>query len=95
MLIGLSVYFSTKSKNTITILNRLGLSISYDKVLRIRARLAAYALKISENQMPIPSHFDTNGYVTVAFDNFDHNEALISGLGLSHDTVIVFFSRHS
>lgn len=85
------VYFNTKSKNTITILNRLGISILYDEVLRIRARLASYAIQISRNAMPISSHFDTNNYVTAAFDHFDHNECTISGSNSTHDTVIVFF----
>ena len=36
--LGLFVYNTTKSKNTISALNRLGCSISYDDILRIRTR---------------------------------------------------------
>lgn len=90
-LLGLSTYSKTKSKSTITALNRLALSISYDDVLRIRFRLAAYAKINSENKVPLPSHFSPSSYVTAAFDNFDHNEATTSGLNSTHDTVAVLF----
>ena len=89
VLLGLFVYNTDKSKNIITALNRVGLSISYDEILRIRTRLALYTGKKCEINVPIPSHFDKNSYVTAAFDNFDHNEATISGLNSTHDTVLV------
>lgn len=58
-LISLFVYNTTKSKNIISTLNRLGLAISYDEVLRIRTRLALYTIKFSESYVPLPSHFET------------------------------------
>ena len=73
--IGLFIYTNTKSKITITILNRLGLSISYDEVLRIRTRLAEYATKSAQSIVPLPSHFILNDFITGAFDNLDHNTA--------------------
>lgn len=93
-LLGTFVYKTTKSKNTISTLNRLGLSISYDQILRTRTSLAAYTIEISKNKFPLPSHFNTSNYVTAYFDNFDHNEATISGLESSHDTVVVVFQDH-
>ena len=45
---GLYVYKYTKSKTLIKILNLLGLSVSYDVVLRIKIQLANYAYKCSE-----------------------------------------------
>ena len=93
-LIGLFVYNVTKSKNTIMVLNRLGFSISYDDILRIRTRLAMYAKINSQNSIPLPSHFNPESYVTAAFDNFDHNEATLSGLGGTHDTVAVIFQDY-
>lgn len=74
-LTGLFVYNTTKSKNTITLLNRLGLSISYDDILRIRTGLAAYAKITSQTNVPLPSHFNSESYVTVAviFQDFNVN----------------------
>lgn len=90
-LISLFVHSSTRSKSVIMALNRLGLSISYDEILRIRTRLALYTTTISENRVPLPIHFNSTNYVTAAFDNFDHIEATLSGLDTTHDTVSVLF----
>lgn len=95
-LLGLFVYSSNRSKSTITILNRLGLSISYDEVLRIRTCLASYASSNCPEGcvVPLPSNFNPDTYVTAAFDNFDQNEATISCLNSTHDTVSVLFQNH-
>lgn len=93
VMLGLFIYSTTKSKSIITIMNRLGLCISYDEILRIRKRLASFTME--KNDPPIPSHFDRSIFVTTAFDNFDHNEASISGLNRSHDTVIVLFQNNN
>lgn len=91
MLIASNVYFLTKSKNLITILNRFGMSVSYDQILRGRTGLALFALNRSGGRVPLPNHFTTHGYVTVSLDNFDFNEATISGLQSTHDNVVVLF----
>uniref|UniRef100_A0ABD2W9L6 Uncharacterized protein n=1 Tax=Trichogramma kaykai TaxID=54128 RepID=A0ABD2W9L6_9HYME len=91
VLIGIFVQSTLRSKNTILILNRLGVCICYEEIVRIRARLAAYTVQENSINVPIPSHFDSTSYVTTAFDNFDRNEATISGLDSTHDTVIVLF----
>ena len=39
--------------------------------------------------MPLPSHFDQGNFSTAAFDNFDHEECTLSGIGGTHDTVSV------
>ena len=95
VLIGLFVYHATKSKTSIIQLNRLGVSIPYDDIFRIRTRLVAYANKNCRSSVPIPSHFDPNSYVTAAFDNFDHIETSISGLDSTHDTVAVIFQNYN
>lgn len=95
VLTGLFVYHTTKSKSTIKQLNRLGESISYEEVLRIKTRLAAYANINCRTIVPLPSHFDPSSYVTAAFDNFDHNETSISGLESTHDTVAVIFQDYN
>lgn len=91
ILLGIFVYTYTKSKSTLSVLNRLGLTVSYDEILRIRARLATFIIENHQNKVPLPYHFNTRNYVTAAFDNFDCNEATISGLNSTHDTVIVVF----
>ena len=51
--------------------------------------MASYILNTSANDIPFPSHFDTNIHTVAAFDNFGHNENTPSGLGSSHDTVSI------
>lgn len=72
-------------------MNKLGVSISHDSILRIRANLAKYAQMKAKDEVPLPGHFNPMRYVTAAFDNFDHNEATNSGSGSTHDTVAVIF----
>lgn len=87
------IYHTTRSKQTLNELNRFGLSISHDEMLRIKVRLASYSVKCNENSIPLPSHFNRKSYVTAAFDNFDYNEATTSGLHSTHDTVCVVFQN--
>ncbi|OXU22397.1 hypothetical protein TSAR_010977, partial [Trichomalopsis sarcophagae] len=54
-----------------------------------------YANQNCQSNVPIPSHFDRNSYVTAAFDNFDHIENSISGLNSTHDTVAVIFQDYN
>ena len=87
---GILVYNETRNKSLKQCLNKIGLSISHDQVFRIRTALAANALNSSES-IPMPGHFDPQVYVTAAFDNFDHEEATLSGINGTHDTVTVIF----
>ena len=75
----------------ITSLNHLGLSVSYDEVLRYQTDLATYTISTSSVVIAILSHFDPNCFTLAAFDNFDHEEATPSGIGGSLDTVCVLF----
>ncbi len=38
-----------------------------------------------------PSNFGSSSFMIAAFDTFDHDEATLSGIGGSHDTVSVAF----
>ena len=94
-MIGMSVYNTCKSKSLIQSLNHLGLSISYDEVLRCKTSLALYTIESCTEEVPLPSHFEKDKFTKGAFDNFDHNEATQSGLHSTHDTVSVLFQESS
>ena len=47
------------------------------------------------NGVPLPSHLNPEKFTTAAFDNFDHEEATVSGLGGTHDTVSVLYQDKS
>ena len=49
-------------------------------------------LKSSENNVPLPSHFNKEMFTIAAFDNFDHTDRTsLSGLSSSHATVSTLF----
>ena len=70
-----SVYSRCHSCSTITSLNKINVSTSYEDVRRGRVLLASYAIKKSQNNLkPIPSHFRTGpgaGFVSGTFINMN------------------------
>lgn len=86
-----AIYDSCKSSTLITIFNRFGLCSSYDELQRHQNDIASFTVESSSDIVPFPSHFDKSEYTVGAFDNFDHDEANLSGMGGSHDTVAVLF----
>ncbi|KAK7075294.1 hypothetical protein SK128_000885 [Halocaridina rubra] len=86
-----AIYDSCKSATLITSFNRLGLCSSYNDLLRHQNDIASFSVEGSSDTIPFPCHFNKSGYTVGAFDNFDYEEANLSGMGGSHDTVAVLF----
>ena len=75
-------------------MNRLGLCISYDKMEKIDNGLAQRTINIAGvNRTPIPSIIKNNVLLHGAMDNFDHDENTPSGIGGSHDTILMVFQN--
>ena len=57
--------------------------------------MASYVLsnQIDDTDVPLTSHFQTDIHTLAAFDNFDHNEHTPSGLGSTHDTVLILIQN--
>ncbi|KAJ8679187.1 hypothetical protein QAD02_014974 [Eretmocerus hayati] len=92
---GIALHATCKSKTLIDSLNHLGLSISYDEILRIRNGLALYTLELNARGIPLPNHLKRFIFTVLAFDNFDWNEWITSGMYSTHDTVSVGFQERS
>ena len=92
-MVGENVHDISKSKTLITSLNHLGLSVSYDDVLRHQNDLATYTISTSSDVIALPSHFDLTCFTLAAFDNFNHEEATPSGIGGSHTVCVLFQDR--
>lgn len=84
-----AVYSTCKSRTLISSLNHFGLAVSYDELLRYHTDMASIINEMSEGKVPLPSHFDPTSFTIGAFDNFDHEEATLSGIRGSHDTVLI------
>jgi len=53
--------------------------------------MASLVIDQSNGEVPLPSMFHPEHFTSAAFDNFDHEEATLSGIVGSHDTVSVLF----
>jgi len=83
------IYNTCRSKTLISCLNKFGLEISYDEVLHYHSDMASFVTETSQSQVPLPCQFNPSKFTMGAFDNFDHKEATSSGIGGSHDTVMI------
>ena len=86
-----AIYDACKSATLITSFNHFGLCTSYDELMRFQNDMASYTIESCDDAVPFPSHFNRSMFTMAAFDNFDHEEATLSGIGGSHDTVTVLF----
>lgn len=93
LMTGHTVHEKCKSKSLITSLNKLGVSASYNQIMQARAKLAQYTIKSCSSGISLPSHFVPHHFTTGAMDNFDHEEATLTGLQGSHDTVMVLYQE--
>ena len=89
-----AIYDICRSKTFIQIMNRLGLCISYDEMEKIDTGLAQRTINTAGvNRTPIPSTIKNNVLLHGAMDNFDQDENTPSGIGESHDTILMVFQN--
>lgn len=89
------IHTTCKSKTLITYLIDLGLSVSYDEILRHQKDLVDFVFTTGTDDVSLPSHLNPEKFTTAAFDNFDHQGATLSDLGGTHDTVSVLYQGKS
>ena len=89
----LCIHEKCKSRKLITCVNRMDVCVSHKEVKEIRRNLAQFTGETSSTVLSLPSHFVRDSFTINAMDNFDHNEATLSGLNSCHDTVMVLFQE--
>ena len=83
---------ASDSKKVITLMNRLGLSISYDEMMRIDTRLAERVIQeAGEFKVTVGRSSEPGIILHGAIDNFEHDEEILSGKDSSHDTILMVF----
>ena len=88
------IHDNSRSKILIEIMNKLGLCISYDELERIDFGLAQRIIDTTgSNRTPVPLTIDNSAVIHGAMDNFDHDEGTSSGIGGSHDTILMLFQN--
>lgn len=84
----------SQSRQRMDIMNRLGLSMSYDSMKRIDTTIAErMAEDTLPNRCPVSDKINTTDVIQGAIDNFDHADNTISGKDTTHDTVLVVFQN--
>ena len=72
----------------------MGFGMSYDELEKMNYSLAECTLRLAENhRVTVPLHVKSDVTIQGAMDNFDHDENTDSGIGGSHDTVLVLFQN--
>ena len=70
-----SVYEKCKSREILTSLNKVKVSVSYNEVQRARNYLVRFTYFQRTNEgVPIPSYFSKDQFTIGAFDNFEHSD---------------------
>ena len=89
-----TVHDICRSKELIQILNRMGLSMSYNEVERLDNNLALRTIKrAGVHRVLVPPSIQPGLLIQGAMDNFDHEENTKSGIGGGHDTILMLFQN--
>lgn len=87
VLIAMNVHAISRSRNLLDYLSRHWLSITYEEVIRIRARWAYYIHDLSLDNLPIIPHFEKKLFGKASIDNFD----FVGKVSNSHHSIMVAF----
>ena len=64
-----------QKQRSFNIINKVGVSVSYNEVQKTRNDLARFTYFRSKNEgVPISSHFSKDEFTIGALDNFDHSD---------------------
>ena len=90
--IGMKIHTETRSKNPIKQFFDLGLSVSYDRLLKIENQLAnAVCEDFQEKGVVVPARLRRGLFTVGALDHLDYNPSSTTAMGLFHGTGISFF----
>ena len=94
LFLGALVHSRTRSKDLVDTLYRLGLSVSYDRVLGLSADLGNTAISHFETIGTVcPPKLNIGVFTTSAVDNIDHDPTATSAQGSFHGTGISLFQH--
>ena len=96
--VGLAKLFhdDSRAKLVIEILNKIGLCISYDELERIDFGVMKRVINAAgSNRVPVSLSIDKKTLIHGGMDNFDHTEIISSGIGGSHDAILMLFQNQN
>lgn len=90
--IGLKLHTLTRSKDLVNNFSKLGVSVSYDRVMEIKGALvSAVCSQFEEQNLVCPANLRKGLFTLGAFDNIDHNPSATTAQGSFHGTGISVF----
>ena len=90
------MHVKTRRKELVEILCELGLSVSYDRVLRLSSDLAnAVCERYEENGTLSPPNLRGQVFITAVVDNIDHNPSSTTATGSFHGISISLIQHPS
>ena len=90
-----TIHDTCKSKRLITIVNRLGPCSGYHDLSRIDTGLAKHINALAGPQrIPVPPSILPDSSIHGAMVYFEHKEHTPSGIGGSHDTILMLFQNN-
>jgi hypothetical protein len=89
MYIGMMLHAKTRKRELVDRVSHMGVSISYDRVLRLSARLGETAIQqFHKDEVVCPTHMRGDVFTTSAVDNIDHNPSSTTSKESFHGTGI-------
>eukprot|EP00733_Pompholyxophrys_punicea_P000084 Pompholyxophrys_punicea_v1_NODE_10_length_6905_cov_7.951686.p6 type:complete len:181 gc:universal NODE_10_length_6905_cov_7.951686:5893-5351(-) len=85
----MKVYSMFRSKDLITVLNSLGLSVTYYRIANVLDMLSdSLVTACIASDVVCPSNMSKNAFTVCGFDNVDHDPSSTSSMGSFHGTAI-------
>ena len=92
--IGLMLHAHSRKRELIDRLNHLGLSISYDRVLRLSAQMGNSVCELFQRENVVcPPSLRGKVFITAAVDNIDHNPGSTTSKESFHGTGVSLFQH--
>ena len=93
--VGLAVHQATRSKNLVNMLHGFGMSVEYNRVMRVESQIEATVLQRMEDDggMYIPPDVVKNRHVFFAIDNVDFAEDTYDGKRTLHGAAMAIYQK--
>lgn len=93
--VGLAVHQSVRSKQIVNILRGFGISVEYNRLLRVETQIECSVLKRMEqnNGLFLPPDIVQGRHVFFAIDNVDFSEDTYDGRNTLHGTAMVIYQK--
>ena len=91
--VGIAEHQAVRNKQFITMLHRFGISVDYNRILRVEAQIEASVLKRIElnDGLYMPPDLVLGGHVFFGFDNVDFAEDTPDGKNIFHCTAMAIY----